>query len=559
MKPLRFSFIPAHPNRAAKLVLAWLLLLAATCPALAQRIGATVDESNVQVTYYVKPGGSDANSGLTAELAVANLGNAVDKAKNGPLSQGRKTKIVVAAGTYACDNVWAVSWPGQGRGTVLIIEGAAENQVVLRAGASQVLSVQQKDNLVIRNLVFVGGAANGSLWGGMYHPFAEVREHDWLVDQCHFKDAVTNGFLPQGIDNLTVQNCTFTNNRKSGLDYIGRYGKFVNLTATGNGSASGDVPGIGFAGFNCSFDNITASDNRGPGFRMDHACENVTISNSKFERNGVHGLRFETCIGPVLLKNCLSANNKEAGLILITAHGVTVDGCRFVDNGESQVLIHPMDRSYFVQPDGYMAGNLNIRSWMGVKPMVWVKNTKVINSTFCVTQPGSTAKIYKRLYETSHIEYAKWFKDEYQGSNNKYTAPSGGATAFDVSVLYFERDRTYADLVRWQRDTGEDANSTFSATCAGATALPTTAAAEQAGFSLYPNPAQNQLTVELPAGGETAQLRVVDAAGRLVLRQAVPAGARRHTLALPASLAPGLYLLRLDQGRRHLTQRFARE
>jgi hypothetical protein len=534
-------------------LLAWLLLLAATCPALAQRIGATVDESNVQVTYYVKPGGSDANSGLTAELAVANLGNAVDKAKNGPLSQGRKTKIVVAAGTYACDNVWAVSWPGQGRGTVLIIEGAAENQVVLRAGASQVLSVQQKDNLVIRNLVFVGGAANGSLWGGMYHPFAEVREHDWLIDQCRFRDGVTTGLILQGIDNVTVQNCVVTNNGGDGINYIGRYGKFANVSISGSTRQA-----LGFAGSDCAFDNMTISDNKGPGFRMDHVAERVTIANSRFERNGGEGAIFETCVGPVLLKNCVSANNKASGINLISAHGITLDNCRLTDNADAQLLINPQDRSAFIEPDGYTAGNLELRYWMGTKPIKWVLNTKVLNSTFCVTQASSTAKLIKRFDQTSYTEYINWFEKEYQGNNNKFSSPAG-ATAFDVSPGYFDRDRKYTDLAGWRLATGEDAASTFSATCAGATALPTAAAAAQAGFNLYPNPAQSQLTIELPVGAEAAQLRVIDAAGRRVLSQAVPAGVRRHTLALPAGLAPGLYLLRLDQGTRHLSQRFARE
>jgi hypothetical protein len=528
----------------------WLVLLLAALPGWAQSIGAAVNESGVEVTYHVKTTGNNANSGLTADLAVRTLATAVDKAKYGPLSQGKKTKIVVYPGTHT-ENIWAVDWPGQGRGTVLIIEGTAPSQVTLKASGGPILSIQNKDNLVIRNLVFVGGAANGSLWGGRWSPFPAVREKQWLVSDCVFKESATDGARLQGLDNLTVQNCSFTNNQGAGLGFIGRYSKFVNLTLTGNG-APDDTPGLMFGGSHLVFDNITASDNRGAGIRHDWVGEDITITNSKFERNGLQGMRFEICLGPLLIKNCTVANNKkEAGLLLITVHNTTLDGCRFVDNAEAQVLIHPMNQR--------TTGDMEQADWEDKKAITLVKNTKVTNSIFCVTQAGSTAKIFKRLDETSYTEYIKWFQTEYQGSNNKFTAPNNGAAAFDVSVGYFANQRTYADLARWQKDTGEDANSTFSATCAGATALPTTAAAELAGFSVYPNPARDQLTLELPAGGEAAQLRVVDAAGRLVLRQAVPAGVRRHTLGLPTALAPGLYLLRLDQGSRHLSQRFARE
>ncbi|RMG55905.1 MAG: T9SS C-terminal target domain-containing protein [Bacteroidetes bacterium] len=68
-------------------------------------------------------------------------------------------------------------------------------------------------------------------------------------------------------------------------------------------------------------------------------------------------------------------------------------------------------------------------------------------------------------------------------------------------------------------------------------------------WRVYPNPAREAVTVEAPQGGEV-QLLALD--GRLIWRQGVSAGAQR--LRLPA-LAPGLYLLRLQQEGRFHTQR----
>jgi hypothetical protein len=73
----------------------------------------------------------------------------------------------------------------------------------------------------------------------------------------------------------------------------------------------------------------------------------------------------------------------------------------------------------------------------------------------------------------------------------------------------------------------------------------TTAATALPGLSVFPNPATDRLTVELPsAAPATVALR--DLTGRLVLAPAT-LGAD-HQLLLPASLATGLYLLEVKQG-----------
>ena len=73
----------------------------------------------------------------------------------------------------------------------------------------------------------------------------------------------------------------------------------------------------------------------------------------------------------------------------------------------------------------------------------------------------------------------------------------------------------------------------------------TTAATALSGLSVFPNPATDRLTVELPsAAPATVALR--DLTGRLVLAPA--ALGADHQLLLPASLAPGLYLLEVQQG-----------
>ena len=74
--------------------------------------------------------------------------------------------------------------------------------------------------------------------------------------------------------------------------------------------------------------------------------------------------------------------------------------------------------------------------------------------------------------------------------------------------------------------------------------------------ALWPSPARDQLTVQLPAGNGTVHLSVIDAGGKLVLQRTVNA---EGTLQLPLTgLAPGTYALRLERGSERWQQRFVK-
>ncbi|WP_426491165.1 alpha/beta hydrolase-fold protein [Hymenobacter sp. 102] len=74
-------------------------------------------------------------------------------------------------------------------------------------------------------------------------------------------------------------------------------------------------------------------------------------------------------------------------------------------------------------------------------------------------------------------------------------------------------------------------------------------------FSAYPNPAKNQLTVQLPADVREARAEVLDMAGRSVLREKVKAGAMLNI----SGLAKGTYQLLLTAGARRGSQILVKE
>jgi hypothetical protein len=72
-----------------------------------------------------------------------------------------------------------------------------------------------------------------------------------------------------------------------------------------------------------------------------------------------------------------------------------------------------------------------------------------------------------------------------------------------------------------------------------------TAAATPAELAVFPNPAHGQVTVQLPAAANGAQVLLTDLSGRTVLAQPL-AGGTKATLSLPASLGTGTYLLKVQ-------------
>ncbi|RZK44648.1 MAG: T9SS type A sorting domain-containing protein, partial [Hymenobacter sp.] len=77
--------------------------------------------------------------------------------------------------------------------------------------------------------------------------------------------------------------------------------------------------------------------------------------------------------------------------------------------------------------------------------------------------------------------------------------------------------------------------------------LATVPAALAQQVAVYPNPAKSQVTIELPLGlsRQPVTAALVDALGRVVHQQVLPAGLATHALPL-ADVAPGLYSLRLS-------------
>ncbi|GAB3583208.1 right-handed parallel beta-helix repeat-containing protein [Hymenobacter daeguensis] len=87
----------------------------------------------------------------------------------------------------------------------------------------------------------------------------------------------------------------------------------------------------------------------------------------------------------------------------------------------------------------------------------------------------------------------------------------------------------------------------FELVFAARSALAVASAALAQQVAVYPNPARHQVAIELPLSlsRQPVVVALVDALGRVVRQQVLPAGLAAHALALPG-VVPGLYSLRLS-------------
>ena len=76
-----------------------------------------------------------------------------------------------------------------------------------------------------------------------------------------------------------------------------------------------------------------------------------------------------------------------------------------------------------------------------------------------------------------------------------------------------------------------------------------------AGIALFPNPAQNQVTLQLTGQEHAGQARLYNPQGRVVAEQAMPTAATQVEVVFNTTALPdGLYMLRLETGEQITTR-----
>lgn len=314
------------------------------------------------------------------------------------------------------------------------------------------LRVLNKNNLAWRNIAVEGFA---SYWGGTaleVEWFWSGRDnHDWLFERCDFRFNGGVGLRMDWVRAATLRRCTFRGNGDHGMSSISRDSLFEDCDFSNNGTRH-QGHGLWFAMQNALFRRCSADGNAGFGFRNDHSGHYLTFEDCRFNNNTRQGgIFFEIAQGPITMRRCEVARNKESGMRIISVNNVSLDSCRFIENEGAQVFIEADKRNTHLL---FLQAGTNV-------PLEYpyMKNWKVENCLFVARGEGSS--IWSKIWwGGSPPAYVDWFKNEFSGRGNRYWSPDT-PRPFNVSSAWDRKDWVWTDLAGWKAATGSDENSVW--------------------------------------------------------------------------------------------------
>lgn len=302
------------------------------------------------------------------------------------------------------------------------------------ATKGDLLNVSNKENLVLRNLIFEK-AAKFIPFGSVEFSFCK----NILIDNCDFLNSNATGLLFNFVENVTLNKVNSSHNGWNGYKF-----EFARQVITKNCETSynnwrGNMAGIngwdlaGNKNFNVHYfliDNHKAYDNRGEGIWFDWCCQNIEIKNSEIIGNHSAGIYWEASQGHAMVKNCRITHNGQSGIRNAEAWNLCLMNNQVYDNYESQLEIRARLRS---GEDRYSSPNYLFSSlYLTTQNNVFSSAIDEAHLIELYSMRDSSISIYKAFLET------------YTGSGNSFFHTSRD-TAFS-----FERHR-YADQSMFNR------------------------------------------------------------------------------------------------------------
>lgn len=287
--------------------------------AVATAMGAAFHASANNTTYYVSPGGSDSNDGLSWATAFATAAKGFSMANTGGGNTGNNgNTVMIAAGTYQLTDAIGCTGASYEGGRTRVL-GATENpeDVVLRGkGDREVLRLNS--GVTVANLTIENGTNEGRTYRaagvrvgaetGAAAPTQAISiVSNCVIRGCHnayLSDTLVNNSKVFGgpvvvHNNGLLVDCVVSNNtaayRGCGVTLGGAYAKALRCVITGNSATASDA-GASVLGANNDFKVIgggqlidcTVSDNVAsvaPGALNVPVVSGCTFENNRSQQN----------------------------------------------------------------------------------------------------------------------------------------------------------------------------------------------------------------------------------------------------------------------------------
>ena len=321
------------------------------------------------------------------------------------------------------------------------------------ASLPSVFSISQKNNIVVRGLVFqyansCRGSAAVSVQGSSSNILFDTDTFQWNNAQGLAISDPTTYF--------TVENSTAEHNGDSGFQECQtKYGLWQTDTTSYNNwrGAQGayyacNVAGLhGWEAHDDTINNMTVSFNEAYGIHWDTDNVNITTSGINSTSNLMSGLFVEKDPGPISLSDTYICNHTSnlavGGLVLRNSPGVSLANSVLMNNLPNQITVIGI------------LGGIEVTDWVTGATTNLI--TKDFTNTSNIIQGNNSSQ---GLFKDSYLNGSDWtdFQTTLNSSKNTWWNSQNSTTPFVVPT---PKKGTQDDFSSWQGATGQDSNSSF--------------------------------------------------------------------------------------------------
>jgi hypothetical protein len=338
-------------------------------------------------------------------------------------------------------------------------------------------------NFMVRNLNFRNFKVSPIMFGDT---FEILNQDNWLIENCNFSNNEQPARVLNAASRVTIRNCKFNDNLRSGLDVAIKNSLIENCEFNGNWKNNPTVRsdwgsgGLNFIGRDVQIRNSTMNNNGENGFRQDHVSENVTFTDCQFNSNKHAGILMETAYGPTTFERCQIRDNRAGfknvgGVLLETAYDVTFKNCDIIDNSKQAFKVVLKNRPVTTTGCDALcalgAGDMTLPigqffdNKKGMNTFPYVRNIRILGSRIVSKDAANTTGqgylIGRNPNDGDYQAYDDWYIDQFIGAGNTYWHRGGFTNVFEKIGGNFENERQFVDFATWRTLTGSEGAATI--------------------------------------------------------------------------------------------------
>jgi hypothetical protein len=390
------------------------------------------------------------------------------------------------------------------------------------------------------------------------------------VDSCNFIRNTSNGLILNGAFNAEMSQCNFLYNGQVALvAQSGLVMSSCNLLHNGTGIA---LNTINLLITNCSF----SFNNIGMTFSsitcLKDCYSNTYVKNCIFDSDSIAvsqigWILFDSCmvshnqtgfyqVGPLCtIRNCIIDSNLFTGsfyndslvncTVKYNGAGISMFAGELVGNDiEYNKGVNIACQGVIIEGNIIKYGSVGIDNTDASAPMTITKNVIENNGIGVIIKSSATTMTCNRICSDSTYDLKYYASSNINVSDNYWCTNDSASIRAKIYDGYV--NVSYGIVTFMPLDTNQ---------CYGPTGIPIYEA-QTLSFSIFPNPATDYLTVELPENNSKSEIKLFNMLGELVYASRV---IKQKTNIDISTFASGVYIIQIVTGNNISRQKFIRQ